>query len=63
MRDYMLFHATYGNHAISEVETWRLEEIASGTQSLQNAGLNGISDEDMLERIRIELIVRSLGIP
>jgi hypothetical protein len=63
MRDYILFHPRYGDYPISEVATWRLEEIIAGKRSLQNAGLNGISDGDMLERIRIELVVRSLGLP
>jgi hypothetical protein len=63
MRDYILFHSKYGDQPISEVATWRLEEIVSGRRSLQNAGLNGISGEDMLERIRIELVARSLALP
>ncbi len=61
MRDYILFHSRYGDHSISEVDTWRLEEIVSGKRSLQNAGLNGISEEDILERVRIELVARSLA--
>lgn len=41
----------------------RYETLAQRARQAKqdNAGLNGISDEDMLERIRIELVARSLG--
>ena len=60
MRDCVLWNKKFGDQPISQVEKSRLEAIINGEVSPENEGHNGITLEDLLERIRIELVVRSL---
>jgi len=64
MRDYILFHPRYGDYPISEVATWRLEEIIAGKRSLTGSPLLPEVGElnPALIRKALLVILRELGL-
>lgn len=56
MRDYVNSHG----ESVSSMPTERIQRTLD--EGIHNDGINGASTEDLIERLRIELLIRSLGL-